>query len=456
MRRIPVLILMALFLAMMMPLLNGNLTLGQLFSTNTPEPEPILFFTNTPQGPTSTPTATPTNTFTPTFTPTNTATPTNTPTPTPTPVGPLWYPDGINSLTGKPYPDEEAMNRANLLVKISNFPPVVRPQSGLNLADVVYEYEVEGGVTRFAALYRSNAPEHVGPIRSGRLVDLELAPMYEALWAYSGSSDPIKKIVEDGEQTPWGYNIFSPQFGDNCEDAGFCRFPKDDLAFEHTLYLNTQMLWEDADKREVNIPYRAKGFAFSEDLAPDGLPANDIFIKWYGLGNARWQYDEETDRYLRYTDNVPHYDALDNSQVWADNLVIIQVPHNNRPDLFEPESKSASVEIALWNDPAGTYGQTAYLIRDGVMHQGYWVRRNETMGSALELQFPNGEPMKLKPGRTWVSIVRWMAQDVTVTEEMADMQATATYIAENPTATPIYIPPTQVVVEPSPESTPAQ
>ena len=106
-------------------------TEAQLFNTNTPNPEPILFITNTPPGPTRTPTPLPTETFTPT------STPTTTPTPTPTPIGPFSYPEGINPLTGQLYPNEEARNRRNLIVKISNFPPIVRPQTNVNMADVV-------------------------------------------------------------------------------------------------------------------------------------------------------------------------------------------------------------------------------------------------------------------------------------------------------------------------------
>ncbi|MBC8170976.1 MAG: DUF3048 domain-containing protein, partial [Anaerolineae bacterium] len=179
---------------------SGSTVFSQVFVTNTPRPTKIVFMTNTPDfTPTPSLTFTPTNTAT--FTPTVTPSPTLTPSPTATVVGPAIYPDGFNSLTGLKYPDEAAQNRRNLLVKISNYPPLVRPQSGLNEADVVWEYEVEGGVTRFAAIFRTNAPNHVGPVRSGRLVDLELVPMFNALWAYSGSSQPIMDIVLDGEKT---------------------------------------------------------------------------------------------------------------------------------------------------------------------------------------------------------------------------------------------------------------
>lgn len=370
----------------------------QIFATNTPKPTSFSFVTNTPQH-TVTPAATATETSIP---------PTPLPTATPTQIGPQTYPDGINSLTGLPYPDDEARNRRNLMVKISNFPPIVRPQSGINQADVVFEYEVEGAVTRFAAIFRSSAPTHVGPVRSGRLVDLQLAPMYNALWAYSGSSQPIMDIVLDGEKTPWGFNIFSPQFGDNCEDSGFCRFPKEDLAFEHTLYLDTNILWEKATRRGVNLPERARGFAFSMDIPASEFTADEIYVDFWGQLNALWIYDQTSGKYLRSTDGELHLDASTNEQLWADNLVIIQVPHNERPDLFEQESRSASLDIALWNQ--NDIFQTAYVFRDGNHYTGLWNRPNTNMGTALQLTWRSGEPIRLKPGRTWVMIVRTIEQ----------------------------------------------
>jgi hypothetical protein len=437
MRRISSVLTLALAVLLLTISGQQGTVFSQDFITNTPRPTSVVFATNTPDV-----SLTSTETSEPTLPPTETATasPTNTETPTvtPVPIGPLVYPDGINSLTGLAYPNEEAQNRRNLLVKVSNYPPLVRPQSGLNQADVIFEYEVEGGVTRFAALFRTNNPTHVGPVRSGRLVDLEIAPMYNALWAYSGSSQPIYDIVLDGEKTPWGYNIFSPQFGDNCEDAGFCRFPKDGLAFEHTLYLDTNLLWSKADRRGVNVPERAKGFYFNEEPAPTDLTANDVFIDWYGQTSARWQYDPETGRYLRFTDGLPHSDAIDGEQLWVDNLIVIQAEHHDRPDLFEAESKSASIEIALWNEEEGYY--PAMVLRDGDVYEGFWERKDRELGSALQLKFGNNEPIPLKPGRTWVMIVRWLEQDVVLSDELSDMAGTATVIAESATPTPSLTP----------------
>lgn len=406
-------------------------------ATNTPRPAIPDGFqpaTNTPPGPSATPTltptatSTPTATFTPSFTPTNTSTPTNTPSPTPTPIGPRFYPEGINPLTGLPYPNADALSRRNLLVKVSNYPPVVRPQSGINAADVVYEYEVEGGVTRFAAIYRSNAPDVVGPVRSGRLFDIELVTMYESLFAYSGASGPVQELILGQD---WRFQIISPSIGDNCEEAGFCRVERPGIAFEHTLFVDTNKVWERATARGVNDGYRALGFAFNATPSPNGFPAQDVYIDWYGQTEARWQYDAENSRYVRFTDKVPHFDAADGQQLWAHNLLILEVEHIERPDLFEPGASNASLEIGLYEQG------NAFLLRDGEYWQGFWRRRNLEDGEAVQVIFGDNTPIMMKPGRTWVSVVRWLG-DVNIQAEPVDAMATAQVVIQSatPTATP--------------------
>lgn len=400
------------------------------------------FATNTPAGPTNTPspspspTLTPTATFTPTNTPTATFTPTNTPTPTPTPIGPFTYPEGINPLTGQLYPDEDALNRRTLIVKISNYPPIVRPQHGVNSADVVFEYEAEGGVTRFAALFRSQSPERVGSVRSARLMDMDLVTMYRALLAYSGTSEPIQELL----QTPpfFEFQLISPSVGhaenqvNDCSEAAFCRdnaLRESGTPREHTLFGNPDNMWAIADRQNTNTGFAAFGFAFSEDPDPDGAPAEDIFINWFGQTDARWQYNAFTGRYERFTDGFPHFDALDGDQLWADNLVIVEAPHERRPDLFPPGANYESLDIQLVDQGR------AFVIRDGQWYQGFWRRRNELPGSALQLIYGDNTPIKLKPGRTWVSVVRGLG-DADINTEQVDVLATATVIAQTPSPTP--------------------
>ncbi|MDX1993744.1 MAG: DUF3048 domain-containing protein [bacterium] len=453
----PVMLVLIGLLTLMPATLYGVARAQNLFATNTPIPTAVRFLTNTPLGPTNTPTPsytpslTPTNTLTPTptatftptptstFTPTATPTPTNTPSPTPTPNGPFSYPEGINSLTGLAFPNDEARDRRTLIVKISNFPPLVRPQTGINLADVVYEYEVEGGVTRFAAIFRSNSPDRVGSVRSARLFDLELIVMYNAMLAYSGTSEPIQNRIQNLE---YSYLFFTPLWGDNCENAGFCR--DEDLLeagtpLEHTMFLDTTTLYEYSETRNVNTGYPARGFAFSERPDPNGEPANDVYIAWYGQGEARWQYQEDTGRYIRYTDGIPHMDAGDGEQLWADNLVVIEVPHDDQPDIFPEGASYVSTDIQLRALEGEEFAQgRAYVIRNGQWYQGFWRRRSNEPGDALLLLYGNNVPMMMKPGRTWVTVVRWLG-DAVLSEEAVDIGATATAIAGTPTRTPIPV-----------------
>ena len=385
-------------------------------------------------------------------TPSKTLRPTRTPSPTPsitpTTIGPLNYPDNINSLTGLPYPDDAAKNRRNLIVKVSNYTWVVRPQSGLSEADLVYEYEVEGSVTRFAAIYRSQGSDHVGSVRSGRLMDLELVPMYQALLAYSGSNDPIKNMILQGscidpktgsrslcdpnktdqiQSTLWKYQAITPQFGDNCPP--FCRYPRTGLAFEHTLFANTFQIWDLASKRNVNTPLPARGFAFDVTPPDGGKTANDIFIKWPGDQDARWQYNPTDNKYYRWNTGLPHVDANTGKQLTADNVIIVETMHKNRPDIYENETGSPAIEVQLWGQ------EKAYVFRDGKWYQGIWMRRNRERGALMLMTQDGKQPMFLKPGNSWVEVVRCCDMyGVKVSDQLMDVQSTATYAAMTATA----------------------
>jgi len=329
------------------------------------------------------------------------------------PVGPRAYPEGINPLTGLPYPSDAARSRRNLIIKVSNWPPRVRPQHGVNAADLVYEYEAEGGVTRFAAIYRSQAPQQVGSIRSARLLDIELIRMYAALLAYSGTSEPIRHIYINAD---YRNRLLSPSLSHDCARAGFCR---DDAyvhrGYEHTLFADAQQLWDFASRINVNQGYRALGFSFALQADDGGDTVRDTYTNWYNRTDARWQYDDSSRIYLRFADGAPHIDAADGAQLWADNLIYLQVIHRPRPDLFPPGSHDESEELVL-------QGQgKAFVLREGKLYRGFWRRPGLRNGEALELVHVDGKPIALKPGRSWVTIVRNLDQlEISETRQALD------------------------------------
>ena len=99
-------------------------------------------------------------------------------------------------LTGTPAPGGKVPQRAAVAVKIENLPEA-RPQWGLDKADIVFEEPVEGGITRFIAVYQCQAAARIEPVRSGRRVDPQiLEPLGRILFGYSGAIQPAINEID--------------------------------------------------------------------------------------------------------------------------------------------------------------------------------------------------------------------------------------------------------------------
>src|ERR1035437_3500789 len=136
---------------------------------------------------------------------------TSTTTTVPVPVAPL---------TGRPDPGGSALTRSALTVKIENTPEAL-PQWGIEDADVVYEEIVNGGITRLAAIFNSQAPAKVGPVRSVRPTDTQVVWSLGGIFADSGgaayavdsiATAPVKLVDEDSAGTAMyrDYSLQSP------------------------------------------------------------------------------------------------------------------------------------------------------------------------------------------------------------------------------------------------------
>ncbi len=314
----------------------------------------------------------------------------------PLPIGPDAYPPNVNPLTGLPVDNPAVLDRRPLLIKISNAPPVVRPQSCLNSADVIFEYYVEGGWTRFAALFYSHDCHHVGSVRSARLPDLQIAPAYDAILVFSGGSMGVVDTIRASDLYPW--DVISPQFGYG--EPWFVRFTREGLALEHTLFTDTALLWKLADDRGVRRTphFRTPGMAFSSLPPQGGLPASIARLD-YARTSAEWRYDPTRGVYLRWTDGLPHTDALTGEQLAFENVVVIG-SYLEEVTLF-PE-KYGDAEKSLYIELTG--GGPAALLRDGQAFDARWVREGE--GDMFSLVGPHGDPLPLKPGRTFFQVIR--------------------------------------------------
>jgi len=334
-----------------------------------------------------TPTATPPPP--PTSTPTLTPTPTPEFTPTPTP-----WPENVNPLTGEVMPDSSVLERVPVAIKVSNWPgQYVRPQAGINSADLIFEHYNEGWfTTRWTAVYLGKDPERVGPCRSGRLIDLEIPAIYKGVLACSGFSNGVLVLVVNSDLYP--DRVASPSVG--VGQPVFYRDFSRDVPLEHTMFTSPALVRDWAAERDVGGRQELEGMIFSTEPAVEGEPATTIQIPWNHL-DAEWRYDEASGRYLRWTDGTPHSDALDGQQLSAANVVVLYVPQWNTDIIEDPHSGALSIQFALW------YSNRAIIFRDGMQIEAFWQRwEREDM---LTLTDEDGNPIPLKVGNTFFEVI---------------------------------------------------
>ncbi len=309
------------------------------------------------------------------------------PPPTPTPSGPplplITHAEGINPLTGLPVADPAVLKRRPLMVRIGN-DVGARPQRGLNSADMVYEEIVEWWTTRFTAIYLSETPELIGPIRSVRLINLQLVPQYGGALAHSGGSDPVRWEVSQTPMTDLD-QFYNPDPYHHLANEGW----------QTRAVFNAQVAREYMVKKGLEAAVPLQGFSFS-DTGEGGEPGENIYI-YYPRSTCftEWHYDAASGKYLRWIIGSPLTDALDRQQIAASNVIIYFAEHQDT-DIVEDTNGATSVRIIV--NGRGP----AWFFRDGKLNKGFW----QTDGTRTPyFTYEDGRPYSLKPGHTWIEVV---------------------------------------------------
>ncbi len=297
-----------------------------------------------------------------------------------------------NPLTGELVAEPDNLTRRPIAAKISNAPAQwVRPQSGLNSADVVFEHLAEGNLTRFTAIFYSQTPVDVGPIRSARLIDIEIPAMYDAALAFSGSSVGVSRKIRASD---FAERVLY------ANEPGFYRTGAN-KPLEHTLYADPNGWWRALDAKGQNRPPAfGQIMAFSSQPPANGEPAVDLSVD-YRQTVSRWQYDPATTTYRRWSDGEPLVDATTGEQLFARNVVVVFANHQTDFSICETQVDNRclafSIEIQIWGEGR------AWLFRDGQRFTGTWrrVARNDM----LILTDADGQPLPLQLGNTWFQMV---------------------------------------------------
>lgn len=350
-------------------------------------------------------------------------------------IGPCDYPETINPLTGLEFENSNFSARRPIVVKVSNSPALVRPQAGIGQADLVFEHYTEVGITRFSAVFYGQAPTRVGSIRSARLIDYELVPMYQGLLAFAGASIGVDKriygsetVIEnlcntrsDYEQCRKEADIIGPagfipasDFVDRAYKGvlfGAPYFYRDEsIPMPHNLFANLEALWELAETGGNGQKPDLQGMAFHPELQGEPTGSGIYAQIRYKTTFVEWHYDPETSRYYRSSDGQRHLDANTEEQVSAANVVIVYAGHY-LTDIIESQFNDVihwSAQITVW--PEGD----AVILRDGVRYEGRWLRPSRD--ELIWFETNEGELIYLKPGNTWIQLVPLPEQMDSATE----------------------------------------
>ena len=280
-------------------------------------------------------------------------------------------------LTGAQAPDESVIGRPALVVKIDNHPKS-RPQWGLNQADIVFEENVEQ-LTRFAAVYHSQGSDPVGPIRSGRIQDINLLASFNGpLFAWSGGNAQVSAAIRKSTMVDLSHS--------SANEAGGFRRESSRVA-PHNLVAETSKLWTlapaDAKPPVPQFEYRADG----ETVPTDSKPAGAVKISMDGV-DIMWEWSPENLTFVRSQDDKPHVDMQD-VRINAPNVVVVSVVY----------TRSGSSPVAKSVGSGEVWVYTA-----GKLIQGSWERLDPF--KPFVFKDTKGAVIKLTPGRTWVEVIR--------------------------------------------------
>ncbi|MGH9107298.1 MAG: DUF3048 domain-containing protein [Acidimicrobiales bacterium] len=292
-------------------------------------------------------------------------------------------------LTGAPPTGGAAVpHRAALAVKVENLPQA-RPQWGLDKADIVFEEPVEGGITRFVAVYQCQDAARIEPVRSGRLVDVQiLEPLGKVLYAYAGAIQP----VVDQVRAP----------GSLLEDVGVnepyseSAYGRDPTRFApHNLETSTSALYKAAAAAKFAETPPLPIFDYSRRLPAGAKGVSAVHID-YPLDITTWTWDSTTRRWLRSYSDTGLAMQGDNVQISAANVVVMYV-HEYPTPYVEDVNGVHENELTL------TGSGTAWVFRNGAELGGKWERPS-LAGPATFVE-DDGVKMTLAPGDTWEELV---------------------------------------------------
>jgi len=264
-----------------------------------------------------------------------------------------------------------------IAVKIDNI-VYARPQTGLGAADIVYVIPVEGGLSRFMAIYSSHLPPVIGPVRSARQDDLQLLAQFGTpAFAYSGAQPHLLPWIEGARIVDLYSNKVGGYYRDNRRIAPY------------NLYARSSTLLAEAARASI-----ARDIGFRFGPAPAGGQEATVETAGYSAASFGFTYSPASGRWLVSMDGRPAL-TTDGGQLSAATVVIQHVVVGTSPFIEWGEVPPYAESTGAGN---------ATVLRDGLAYQAHWSRPAPDGGTTFTTA--TGQPMTFAPGPVWVVLTR--------------------------------------------------
>ena len=282
-----------------------------------------------------------------------------------------------NVLSGR-----EGSNGPVLAVKIDDT-NAAHPQIGLEDADVVYIEQVEGGVTRLAAIFSSVIPERIGPIRSARISDIDILAQYgRVAFAYSGAQKKLLPVIDAANLQNLGAQAQPPSIytTDPNRVPPFAMVLRADLLMAKVVEKNYQITTAN------NV-----GWSFG-DAPQGGKPTESVIMHWPAARySAAWS--ESQSRWL--LSHNSESDVSESGIVLGPTTLVIQMV-----SITDSEYRDKVGGITPFSQTVGN--GRGFILRDGKTFNALWSRASEGAGTTWTSS--DGKEIKFAPGQIWVAL----------------------------------------------------
>jgi hypothetical protein len=283
----------------------------------------------------------------------------------------------------------EALQPRVVAVMVNNAPEA-RQQSGLHKADIVYEALAEGRITRFVALFQSEEPEIIGPVRSARDYYVRLSNGFDAIYVHHGWSPEAKTMLTTGNIDSINGLYYD---GTLFERVHFRKAP-------HNSYITYENILKQSEKQNYELEQEIPAFTFTDDADTtiSGEPADEVNVV-YGKYAVEYRYQADKGLYHRYTNGEQSVDRETDTPIELENVFIVAADHR-------------VIDSAGRRDINLESGGNAVLIQNGKAQAIQWKNEN---GRIVPVK--DGVEVPLVPGKTWVNIIPTSQFDSNVTWE---------------------------------------